>query len=291
MKNFILLLSALAFSFPGYAQGEKDTTKNWQTNGNFNISLNEATFTNWVAGGKNSMSGVALFDINANYKKDKNSWENYLHLGYGLQKEKDNDVIKSEDKIEFNSKYGRQTKNEKLFVSGLLNFRTQLGNGYEYPDTEHKISAFLAPAYLSLALGLDYKPSEKLSLFLSPVTGKFTLVNDPDIVGDGAYGLKKGESIRSEMGAYFKAELKTQLIENVDLDSKLGLFSNYFEDPQNIDINWDMAINMKINNYLSASFISNLIYDHDVLIPLEGDKTGRRIQFKHLFGVGLNYKF
>ena len=291
MKRLILVLTIVCITLVTFAQEKNDTTKVWKTNGNFSINFNEATFSNWLAGGTNSLSGVALFDLNFDYKKDKNSWENFFHLGYGLQKEDGNDVIKSEDKIEFNSKYGRQTNNEKIFISGLFNFRTQMANGYEYPDTETRISGLFAPAYFSLALGLDYKPSDKLSLFLSPISGKFTVVSDDDIVGDGAFGLEKSENFRSEMGAFFKAEAKAKLVKNVDLTTKIDLFSNYLEEPQNIDINWDLTINMKINSFLSANFISSLLYDHDVLIPLEGDKVGRRIQFKHLFGVGLNYKF
>lgn len=94
------------------------------------------------------------------------------------------------------------------------------------------------------------------------------------------------------MGAIVKSEFKTELMKNVNLATTLSLFSNYFNNPQNIDVNWDITVNMKINDYLSANLLTNLVYDHDILIPLDDEgNTGRRVQLKQLFGVGLSYKF
>jgi|GEM_PF-2586354 len=68
--------------------------------------------------------------------------------------------------------------------------------------------------------------------------------------------------------------------------------SNYLDQPENIDVNWDLALNMKINDFLSANFQSTLIYDHDILLPVDNEGTkGRRIQLKQLPGVGLSYNF
>ena len=107
-----------------------------------------------------------------------------------------------------------------------------------------------------------------------------------------AFGVDPGKKARAELGATLKAELKTPIVKNVDLSTALMLFSNYLDQPQNVDVNWDVAINMKINDYLSANLITNMIYDHDILIPLDDEgNTGRRIQLKQLFGVGLSYKF
>lgn len=94
------------------------------------------------------------------------------------------------------------------------------------------------------------------------------------------------------MGASLKSEFKTPVMKNVNLSTTLTLFSNYFNEPQNIDVKWDVAVNMKINDYLSANLLTNLVYDHDILIPIDDEgNTGRRIQMKQLFGVGLSYKF
>jgi len=291
MKKFNLtFLFALFFSLT-QAQQSNDTL--WTFNGQASVNFSQVSFSNWVAGGKNSVSGVGIFNINANYKKDRISWENTLKSGYGLLKEGDSEVVKSEDKLELNTKYGVQSKNnENIYYSTFANFNTQFAPGYNYPDTDNKISGWLAPAYLTVATGIDYQPSDRFSLFVSALSGKFTVVTDEELSNEGAFGVDPGEKFRAELGATVKSELKTPVVKNVDLTTSLTLFSNYLDNPQNIDVNWDALLNMKINDYLSANLMTTLIYDHDILVPIddEGNK-GRRIQLKQLFGVGLSYNF
>ena len=228
-----------------------------------------------------------MFNVFGNYKKDKISWENSLDMGYGLLKEQDNDAVKSNDKLDFSSKFGIK-KTEKLYFSTLFNFKTQFAPGYKYPNTTDAISRFLAPAYLTLSVGFDYKPNKEFSVLLSPLTGKMTVVNDDALSAAGAFGVDPGKTIRMEVGSFVKMELKTEIMKNVSLHSKLDLFSNYLNNPENIDINWDVLINMKINDYLSANLITNLIYDDDIKA---GPGEGPKVQFKEMFGVGLSLKF
>ena len=77
--------------------------------------------------------------------------------------------------------------------------------GYNYPDDTTKISDLFAPAYLLLALGLDYKPNPYFSAFISPLTAKFTFVTDRQLSDLGAFGVKPGQTSRSEIGAYLRA--------------------------------------------------------------------------------------
>ena len=230
---------------------------------------------------------IKLFD---NYEKGKVSWENSLDLGYGLLKESDSKMVKSDDKIDFSSKYGYQASG-RLFYSALFNFKSQFIDGFKYPDRDNPISRFMAPAYLTLALGLDYKPDEHFSLFFSPVTGKLTVVADDSLSNAGAFGVDPGSKTRWELGAYVKTTVKYEVLKNVTLESKFDIFSNYLDQPQNMDVNWDVAINMKVNDYLSANFNTNLIYDNDIKIEGDDGSMGPKIQFKELFGVGLNVKF
>lgn len=285
MKKVTLAIIALFYALGISAQEVKDTTY-WKRNGDFTLNFSQVSFSNWAAGGKNSVSGVALYNYAANYLKDRMSWDNSLNLGYGLLKEGSNELIKSEDKMEFNSKAGyRMAPESKWFYSGLLGFRSQFANGYKYPDTDNRISALFAPAYLSFALGADYKPSDKFSLFLSPIGSKFTFVGDDELAP--LFGLKDGKNMRAEMGGSLRSELKLPIATNVDMVTTLGLFSNYLHNPQNIDVNWDFRVNMKINKYLSANLITNMIYDDDIQI----DGKNSLVQWKQLFGAGFSYKF
>lgn len=217
-------------------------------------------------------------------------------MGYGLIKEQDRQSVKSDDRIDLNSKLGLK-QSEVLYYSLLFNFKTQFATGYKYPDTENVISRFLAPGYLTLALGMDYKPHKDLSIFFSPATARLTVVADDELSAQGAFGVDPGDKTRFEVGALLKFDVNTEVVENVTLNNKLEFFSNYLEEPQNIDVRWDMLLNMKINDFLSANLITNLIYDDDIKVPLdrnddgEVDSSGSRIQFKEMFGVGLNLKF
>ena len=294
MRKLLFLFFIIPFA--GYAQTANDTVKVWKTGGTASLNLSQVSLSNWAAGGKSSTSATFLFNAFAKYDKNKLSWENNLDFGYGLLKEQDDKVVKTDDKIDFSSKIGLKSSGN-IFYTALFNFRTQIANGYKYPNTDDAISTFMAPGYFTLALGADYKPNDRFSLFVSPLTGKMTVVADDDLSDAGAFGVDPGKKSRSEFGAFVKTQFKTELVTNVSLQTKLDLFSNYLDKTQNIDIHWDVIVNMKINDYLSANLITNLIYDDDVDIAVDKDgdgifeKKGPRMQFKELFGVGFSLKF
>ena len=284
MKKIIFILMLIPTLL--FSSEKPDSLKSWNFGGIATFNFSQVSLTNWAAGGRSSSSGVALFNVYGNYKKENISWENSLDMGYGLLKEQDNKVVKSNDKFDFNSKFGLK-KSEKLYYSTLFNFKTQFAPGYNYPNTTDAISRFLAPAYLTLSIGIDYKPTKVFSILVSPITGKLTIVSDSDLAALGSFGVDPGKKIRAELGSFVKMELKTDIMKNVSLNSKIDFFSNYFHNPGNIDINWDLLINMKINDYLSTNLITNLVYDDDIKIRDGGPK----VQFKEMFGLGLSLKF
>ena len=299
MKRFPLFLLIL-ISGHLFAQNPADTIKYWKKGGDFSVSFSEVSFSNWAAGGRNSVSGVGVFNSFANYAKERMSCDNALNIGYGLMKEQQRRLIKSEDKLEMNTKLGyKMTETGKWFFSGLANFRTQFADGYNYSNINQpvRISSLLAPAYLTIATGFDYKPNDRFTMFVSPLSGKFTFVADDALSAIGSFGVDPGKKFRAELGATVKSELKVKVVKNVDAVTNLTLFSNYLKNPQNIDVNWDFRLNMKVNEYLSANFVTNLIYDDDILVPLDRnndgiiDGKGRRIQLKQMFGAGLSVKF
>ena len=172
-----------------------------------------------------------------------------------------------------------------------MNFKTQFTNGYNYPDDSTVISGLMAPGYLLFAAGFDYKPNKNLSVFFAPLTSKTTFVNNQTLADAGAFGVDAGKKVRSEFGGYFKAAYSKDIMKNVNFNTKLGLFSNYLHNPQNIDVDWEVLIGMKINKYLTANINTQLLYDDDIQVPLEGGGTGKRIQFKEILGIGFSVKF
>jgi len=295
MKRIILLLTLIVTSSSiTKSQEEADTIKAWNFNGVTSLNFSQVSLTNWAAGGENSYAFNGLINLSLDYSKDKNDWSNVLDLGYGIQKQGDQDVRKTDDKIDFTSKYGRKIS-KSFFISALLNFKTQFNDGKKYetdPDTSYVISKFMAPAYLQGALGMEYKPNKEFYAVLSPVAGKLTMVLDDTLSARGSFGVDPGSKTRMELGGSATIGVKKEIMKNVALSSTLGLFSNYLENPQNVDVDWKVMINMKINDYLSANLNTQLIYDDDIKTSDDdGNPEGAKVQFKEVFGVGLTYKF
>ncbi len=288
MKKIIFVF--LLFPTLLFSQEVPDSLRAWKTTGSVTLNLSQVSFSNWAAGGKSSVTSVFIGTFAANYTKDKISWDNSADIRFGFLKEEDNDLQKSDDNIDLNSKLGIVAKKNWNY-SGFLNFKSQFAAGYNYPNTTDIISKFMAPGYLNTGLGMDYK-IEKLSLLLSPVSGKFTFVLDDDIAAGGAFGVDPGQNARSEMGATLKLNYKIEVVKNVTLETKLDLFSNYFHNPENIDIDWNVLVNMKVNDFLSANIVTRLIYDDDVkILDNETGTSAPRVQFMEMFGVGLTLKF
>lgn len=298
MKKIIFTLAMFLIISGIYAQESTEADTLWKFSGTTSLNLSQLSLTNWAAGGDNSLSGNALINLAANYAKDNTSWENALTLGFGLIKQGSDPTRKSDDQIDLASKLGLKAS-EKWFYSGLLGFRTQFAQGYDNPGDVNrlKISNFMSPGYLNFSLGMDYKPSEAFSLLLSPLSSKFTFVLDEDLSAAGSFGLDPGQSARAEFGAYIKMAFKKEILKNVILDTKVDFFSNYLENPQNVDVNWDLLLSFSINEYLSASLLTQLIYDYDIKFGTDttGDGTpdtfDAKVQFKELFGLGLSYSF
>ncbi len=286
-----------------------DTTRGWLTGGLLNTGISQTSLTNWAAGGQNSFAVNGLFSLFANYKANNIAWDNSLDVGYGLLKQgSESDFMKTDDKIDFTSKFGRKAS-EHWYYAALLNFKTQMTAGYNYPNDSVRISDFLTPAYTLVSIGMDYKPNKNLSVFVAPLTGKITYVNDQELANVGAFGVEKaeydsignvitkGKKTRAEFGGYLKVQYKKEIMKNVSLETKVDAFSNYLKEAQNIDINWETLISLKVNKFISTTIATHLIYDDDIIIDVDKnddgivDESGPRIQFKEVLSVGFSYKF
>jgi len=291
----ILLISLLLSTISVYAQeSSEDTVRKWKAGGMGSITFSQVALENWASGGESSYSLNSMLNLFAKYNKDRLSWENTLDVGYGIIKQEGRDVRKTDDKSDLNSKFGYKSSS-KWYYSGAFSFKTQFAKGYKYNEdqgTKRKISDIMAPAYAILSLGMDYKPNDNLTMLISPLTGKSTIVMDDTLSDNGAFGVEEGKMMRNEFGGYVKIAFQKDVWENVNLNTKLDLFSNYLEKPGNVDVNWEVLISMKINEFLSANVNTVIIYDDDVhFIDKNGMEHGPRIQFKEVFGVGISYKF
>ena len=296
MKKLISVLLILAAFPTAMAQDAEtaqptDTIKAWTAKGNASILFNQSTFDNWLAGGENNISGNLGLNYDFNYNKLGWNWDNKIIMSYGLVKTRTSSFAKkTDDRLELNSLLGhRITAKSEWYYSGFLNFKTQFTKGYNYSKDENgaeirtQYTNFFSPAYLLFGPGMLWKKDDNLKVNLSPATSKFTFVDEEFTLPDEAYfGVEEGESMRYELGFNASAYYKLGVVANVSFENILNLYSNYLEDPQNVDLDYQLNIVMKINKFLTTNINFQTIYD---------DNAFEGFQIRQVFGVGANYGF
>jgi hypothetical protein len=249
LLSFVFLLALVTVNAQ---EVSKDTTKLWTKKGNISLLFNQSAYNKqWLGGGTSNIAGNFNLNYDFNYKKGDVVWDNKLIAAYGLTKIKgDNQIAKTDDRLELNSLWGKKAKGD-WYYSLFFNFKTQMDSGYDKDDL--KISHFFSPAYTQFGPGMLWKKSNNLSVNFSPATAKLILVHDHFTEFGPSFGVLQGDSSRFEFGASISANYKFNVMANVSIENRLNLYSNYLDNPQNVDIDYQMNLVMKINKYLSAN--------------------------------------
>ena len=262
----------------------KSTEKDgWKKGGTLIININQGSLSNWAGGGEQNTLGInGIFNYGINYRKGKNTWDNYFDLALGMQNATSYSKFrKTDDRIDITSKYGYQVS-KKWYAAALINFNSQALEGFNYGDTINtKISNFLTPGKLLLSLGMDYRPNEHFSLFLSPLTTRWVFKKDPDFYPLAKFGVPALQKTYNELGAYLTAKYNVPLAKWATYTTRLDLFSNYKRKPQNVDVFFTNLLTMKFNKWLGTTISVDIVYDDDVI---------KKIQLKEILGVGLTVK-
>lgn len=268
-----------------------DSGKIWKTGGLFNLNFGQGSQSNWAAGGDDfSLSIASYLGFYAFYKKDKYSWDNTIDFNYGLVNTTSLGTRKNDDRIDLLSKFG-YALSPKLDAAALFNFHSQFSKGYNYNSdgTKDLLSNFLSPGYVLISLGLDYKPAKGLSIFISPITSRWTIVTDDSLSAKGAYGVTPGKKVKNEIGAFASITYIADLSKTINYNGRLDLFSNYEHNPQNVDVMMNNMFTAKLSKLLTASLGLNLIYDDDVKL-FGPNHDSPALQLKSLIAVGLSVK-
>ncbi|MFV8269126.1 DUF3078 domain-containing protein [Flavobacterium sp. GT2N3] len=272
---FFILISVSA------QETARDTTKFWTKKGNISLLFNQSAYNKqWLGGGTSNIAGNFGLNYDFNYKKEDIVWDNKFILAYGLTKIKgDEKTAKTDDRLELNSLWGKKAKGQ-WYYSMFFNFKTQMDTGLDKND--EKISHFFSPAYFQLGPGMLWKKSNNLSVNFSPATAKLIIVHPHFTEFGPSFGVLQGDSSRFEFGASISAYYKFNIMTNVSVENRLNLYSNYLDNPQNVDVDYQMNVIMKINKYLSANVAVQAIYD---------DNSVQAVQVREVFGLGVNYGF
>lgn len=327
MRKNVLAIAMLAIFVTLSAQAQKgekvpavskpaaDTAAEpvWKKGGEGKLDFSHTNFGTWTEGALNATTAIANLTLFGHYKKDKISWDNdgRFTLGF-LNTENIKDWRKADDVIKLQSKFGYAI-NKKLNWATLGTFDSQFAptlnfTGDTVPGQDYNapaVARFLSPAFFTIGTGLDYKPTDWISVYFSPATFRALIVADQDIANLGLYGNKVengvGDRFKPELGAQFIGDLKKEVVKNVTFASHLELFSNLLQNrfgktkPQNIDILWVNALRFTINKYIAATLENTLRYDDEVVVVKnrgKGDQyNGKGLQTKSFFGIGLTYKF
>jgi hypothetical protein len=259
----------------------KDTTKFWTKKGNMSLLFNQSSYNKqWLGGGTSNIAGNFGLNYDFNYKKEQVVWDNKFILAYGLSKIKgDNKTAKTDDRLELNSMWGKKASGD-WYYSVYFNFKTQMDAGLDKNDV--RISHFFSPAYFQFGPGMLYKKGDNLSVNFAPAAAKLIVVHKHFTDLGPSFGVLQGDNTRFEFGASISAYYKLSVMTNVSIENRLNLYTNYLDNPQNVDVDYQMNVVMKINKYLSANIALQAIYD---------DNSVKAVQVKELFGLGINYGF
>ncbi|SHN10929.1 DUF3078 domain-containing protein [Mucilaginibacter sp. OK098] len=297
MKQTLLIAAFLFICLAGYSQAAppKDTTKVWTIHGQNTLLINQSSFSNWAAGGVNSVAANIVLDYDFNYKKGVWSWDNKAIAGYGISKQNGTGWRKNDDRIILNSLLGRQASKYWLYTF-YANFQTQFTKGYNYDATGNRtlLSAPFAPAYLTFGPGFAYKRSDNFRINLSPAAARITIVQNDSLSSIGSYGVTPGKKSLFEFGASLDAYYKVNLVENISFENILKVYSNYLKKPGDIYVDYAANIFMKVNKLVTVNAGVELINDPKAQIPEMKNGVNEYhslLQTKQIFGVGLTYKF
>ncbi|WP_194851675.1 DUF3078 domain-containing protein [Nonlabens antarcticus] len=293
---FILMLMVVSPALSQDAGDDENQPVNgWNNTGTFQFLFNQSAFNNnWTGGGTSSVAGNLNANIELNYTENRARWENSLIVEYGLTKQdEDRFTRKTNDRIEFNSVYGYEVNegDDSAYYSFFVNAMSQATKGYTYKKDSLGIvqrkerTNFFSPGYIQAGPGYLYKKGDFFTLNLAPSTARLIMVDDqftsaPDYVDESYFGVAAGQERRYELGASLNATYNFTIVENITIGNKLSLYSNYLKSPGNVDINYLAHIKMKVNDFVSAKFIFQAIYD---------DNAVGAFQIREVSGLGLSY--
>lgn len=282
MKKFLLVLPLIGVQAT-HAQETPAvvTDSTWIAKGNIAILGSQSSFSQWQAGGSNNLALNGSLNYDVNYKKNDWVWDNKFIASYGINKLKGEEQKKTDDRLEINSVLGKKAKGE-WYYSAFTNFKTQFDTGLDPKDETKKISHFLSPAYWQTGLGMLWKKSDNLKVNIAPATARFIFVHKHFTDLGESFGVEQGKNMRFEFGASLNAYYKVQVMENFTIENILNLYSNYLEDPQNVDLDYQINAVLKVNKYISTNLTFQTLYD---------DNAYKGFQTRHTLGVGLNYMF
>ena len=263
----------------------------WKRGGNATFLFNQSAFSEWASGGQNSISLSFHTDYDISFKKNGWNWDTKFLGDFGLTKISGAKFLrKTNDRIDLQSLLGKSFSKEWSY-STVFGVKTQFARGYTFgknsegEETRSLRTQFFSPVYIQLGIGFYWKKSKNLWVNMAPFAQRITLVSrkfTADLQeGQEYFGVRKGDNHRFELGASFNAFYEFSPLENITLEQRLGLYSDYLDKAENVDLDYQLSVEMRVNERISTNLIIQLVYD---------DNAVQNLQVRQVFGIGLHMK-
>lgn len=275
----------------------------WNYDFSSSFALSQNYLSNWSKGGENSFSSILELNGAARYtnKDAKKHWTNTGRLKYGSIITEEHGLRKNTDLIELNSQYNKVLR-KKIDFSAIFYMKNQIAKGYNYPNDSVVVSKFLNPGTFTIGLGAEYKPFKKTFINFSPLSYKNTFVLDTANIDQTIHGIDNDKKAKQEMGGQLLIKNELNLFDDLNISNSVRLFSNYLDNPQNVDLDWEMNLEKQISLFFTIMLNIHMIYDDDVrfpvlddqeqpvLLPDGSEKKVPKLQFKQFLGVTFLFK-
>ena len=275
----------------------------WKYGFTSGFTLNQTHLSNWSKGGESSLATTIDIRGTADYTNNEinTQWNNNARFRYGSIITEQHGLRKTTDMLEFNSQYNKRLL-DKIDFSTVFYMKNQIAKGYKYPNDSVVVSKFLNPGTFTIGAGVEYKPDKNTRFNLSILSYKNTFVLDTASINQKAHGIDLDKRAKQEMGGQLVVRNSMNILDDLKISNTVRLFTNYFNNPEKIDVDWEVDLSKRINWYFTIRLNLHMIFDDDVLFPVldknkepvllpDGSKKMKpKIQFKEMLGLTLSFR-
>lgn len=244
--------------------------------------------SNWYKGGESNNSMLSGLDVSLNYNDQQRiQFDNRLEWKLGFVSSRSDSIHKykpNNDLLRLTSKLGLKAISS-WFYTIQAEFSTQIFRNYK-TNSHDRTSGFLAPGYMKVDLGMDYKKNIDnltFSAVISPFSYKLTYVGDKE-VDVTKFGVEEGKVSKNDIGSNLQVNSKWTIIPEIVWESRLSYFTTY----ERAEAEWENTFNFKLNRYLSTKLFVHARFDDG--IEKDDDKDSF-FQLSELLSFGLSYNF
>ena len=292
LRLFILFFLVQVIIYKAQSQ-PNNPNGTWKRQFQTGINYNQSGFSDsWKGGGLSTVSWNALLNAKAEYTDGRFFWGNDLQMQYGQTNTKSIGARKSFDRIFFESKASMKIAGNWNAFSAL-SFLSQFKDGFTYSkrsdgsDSTVLISAFMAPAYLTEAFGIEYKPAPYFSAQFGVASMRQTFVLNQDLYSskytneNKLYGVDKGSYLRNQLAFQFIGSFDKEVVKNITLKARYMMVVDYRHiDHRGLINRLDASIVAMVNKYITVNFGAVLLYDYSQIDD---------IQSSNVLGIGVLY--